>query len=248
MTTRKNLMQQTVLAGMLGISSVAAAALPDGGYAVYDVVKRAEAPALDGKLDDAVWAGVPAVSGNFHFPWDAKEAPLTVFKAYADGEHFYFAFDVTDAKVVSIQEWKDESTVDGEDRVELFFAADRVDRPGSNGMARYYAIEVDPLGRVHDYSIEYYRKFDSAWTLAGLESKAMLTDAGYSVEGKIPLKSLQELGVLHDGEMRTGVFRAEFSPSGGAEPLMEWISWVNPHTPTPDFHVDSAFGQFRFLP
>ena len=191
---------------------------------------------------------MPAISGAIQFPWMTQEAPRTVFKGFSDGQDFYFSFVVRDKQVLAAEQWQDESTVDGEDRVELFFAGAPVDRPGEDGMERYYAIEVDPKGRVHDYSIAYYRQFDGDWSLAGLETKAALTDDGYSVEGKIPLKTLQELHLLRDGLMRTGVFRAEFSPSSGTEPRMEWISWVNPNTPQPDFHVDSAFGVFRFLP
>ena len=221
---------------------------PNFGMAQYDVVKRDGALSLDGKVDEAVWADVPAISGAFHFPWMTQEAPRTVFKGFSDGQDFYFSFVVRDKQELAAEQWQDESTVDGEDRVELFFAGAPVDRPGEDGMERYYAIEVDPKGRVHDYSIAYYRQFDGDWSLAGLETKAALTDDGYSVEGKIPLKTLQELHLLRDGLMRTGVFRAEFSPSSGTEPRMEWISWVNPNTPQPDFHVDSAFGVFRFLP
>ena len=52
-----------------------------------------------------------------------KEAPLTKFQGYHDGTDFYFCFEVTDENVVTQEEWKDdESTVDNEDRVELFFA------------------------------------------------------------------------------------------------------------------------------
>ena len=221
---------------------------PNYGMSQYDVVKRSEAVALDGKINEDIWAQIPALAGSFHYPWAEKEAPATVFKAFSDGENFYFSFVVSDKQVLTSEHWSDESTLDGEDRVELFFAGEPIDRPGESGMSRYYAIEVDSQGRVHDYAIDYYRKFDSSWNLPGLESKAELTANGYSVEGKIPLKTLQDLKLLRDGTMRTGVFRAEFSPSGSAEPVMEWISWVNPNTPQPDFHVDSAFGIFRFLP
>ena len=69
---------------------------------------------------------------------------------------------MVDQDVVVEKDWKDdESTVDAEDRVELFFAGGSVDKPTPEGMPLYYGIEVDPEGRVHDYSIEYYRKFDS---------------------------------------------------------------------------------------
>lgn len=221
----------------------------DVNLAVYDIVKRGDAPTIDGKPEDAVWADIPALSGGFHFPWENREAPLTVLRAYHDGTNVYFSFVVHDQDVISVKDWQGESTVDKEDRVELFFAGSNVDRPGEAGMERYYAIEVDPLGRVHDYSVEYYRQFDSDWALAGLETAASVTAQGYSVEGKIPLASLNELKLIRDGIMRTGAYRAEFSASGDSDnPHMAWISWVNPNTPTPDFHVDASFGEFRFLP
>ena len=200
--------------------------------------KSAVAAALAGLAVVAVAAPSPVISPNFGMA--QYDVVRREGKVALDGK--------VDEAVLAAEQWQDESTVDGEDRVELFFAGAPVDRPGENGMERYYAIEVDAKGRVHDYAIAYYRQFDSDWALTGLESKAVLTGDGYSVEGKIPLKVLQDLHLLRDGLMRTGVFRAEFSPSGGTEPRAEWISWVNPNTPQPDFHVDSAFGVFRFLP
>lgn len=49
--------------------------------------------------------------------------------------------------------------------------------------------------------------------------------------------------------MCAGVYRAEFSTpeKDGDDPIMEWISWVDPKTEEPDFHVNSSFGEFRFL-
>lgn len=217
----------------------------------YDVVLREEEVKIDGELDDEIWKNIPMISGGFHFPWDDKEAPLTKFKAYNDGVNFYFGFDVLDSDILIEEEWKeDESTVDNEDRVELFFAGGSIDKPTVDGIPLYYGIEIDPLGRVHDYSIKYYREFDSEWNLEGLETKAKETDVGYSVEGKVPIKTLESLKLINNNNvMRVGIYRAEFSkPSeDGQEPVMEWISWIDPKTEEPDFHVDSSFGEFRFL-
>ena len=49
--------------------------------------------------------------------------------------------------------------------------------------------------------------------------------------------------------MCAGVYRAEFSTpeKDGDDPIMEWISWVDPKTEEPDFHVNSSFDEFRFL-
>lgn len=214
----------------------------------YDVVFRDGKAAVDGVLDEDVWKDVPAIAGGFHFPWDPKEAPFTEFKGYNDGTDFYFSFHVVDAEVLA-DEWTDESTVDNEDRVELFFAGQYIDKPSPEGMKLYYGIEVDPEGRVHDYSIKYYRDFDTEWNLEGLETAAVTTENGYDVEGKIPLKSLEDLELINNGVMRAGVYRAEFSSTENAEEpiLMEWISWVDPKTAVPDYHVASSFGEFRFL-
>lgn len=216
----------------------------------YDVVKREEQAKIDGKLDDKVWENVPSICGGFHFPWDEKEAPITEFKGYNDGTNFYFSFRVVDQEVLVDEEWKDdESTVDNEDRAELFFAGGSVDKPTTDGMPLYYGIEVDPSGRIHDYSIEYYRHFDSEWNLEGLETKGTTTDDGYIVEGLVPLKSFEDLKLLNNNVMRVGVYRAEFSKpeKEDEDPIMEWISWVDPKTEAPDYHVDSSFGEFRFL-
>ncbi|MCR8967535.1 carbohydrate-binding family 9-like protein [Streptococcus zalophi] len=216
----------------------------------YDVVMRNEKPQIDGMSEDAVWETVPILSGGFHFPWDTKEAPLTEFKAFNDGTDFYFHFNVLDQDVLLDSDWKeDESTVDNEDRVELFFAGGSVDKPTPDGMPLYYAIEVDANGRIHDYSIEYYRDFDSEWNLEGLETAATKTDNGYSVEGKIPIKTLEDLKLLNNNVIKVGAYRAEFSApeNEGDDPVMEWISWVDPKTQNPDFHVNSSFGEFRFL-
>lgn len=83
----------------------------------------------------------------------------------------------------------------------------------------------------------------------GLETKATTTDDGYDVEGKIPMKSLEDLKLINNHVMRAGIYRAEFSKpeASGKDPKMEWISWVDPKTANPDFHVASSFGEFRFL-
>lgn len=218
--------------------------------AQYDVVKKSDTDIkIDGKLDEDVWEEVPTINGGFHYPWEDKEAPNTVFKAFHDTTNLYFSFVATDKNVVVEDDWKDdESTVDDEDRVELFFAGSAIDQPGAEGIEKYYGIEVDPKGRVHDYSIVYYRDFDSKWNLEGLETNATVTDDGYIVEGKVPISSLEELKLINNNVMRVGVFRAEFSKEDNSEDLiMQWISWINPKTAQPDFHVDSAFGEFRFL-
>lgn len=71
---------------------------------------------------------------------------------------------------------------------------------------------------------------------------------GYTVEGKIALSELRRLNLLKaNNVMRVGIFRAEFTKTTKAF-SMQWISWVKPNTQEPDFHVESAFGEFIFQP
>lgn len=216
----------------------------------YDVVNRYSDITLDGAVDEDVWKNVPTINGGFRFPWEMAEAPDTVFRAFHDGKNFYFSFVCEDPAVLAKEVFDGERTVDNEDRVELFFAPAPVDVVDNYAVPLYYAVEVDPRGRVHDYSITYYRlNLDSSWNMPGFKTAGKILPNGYSVEGVIPLASLENLGLLKDNHMLTGVFRAEFSGDVEAPDtiVQRWISWIDPLTAVPDFHVAEAFGFFRFL-
>ncbi len=220
------------------------------GSAQYDVVLAKKAAVkVDGVLDEKIWSTVPEISGSFGYPWEAIQAPKTVFKAFHNGESLYFSFTVEDKGVLLGDKWKpDESSVDDEDRVEMFFAGGSIDQPDDYKLPTYYAVEVDAKGRVHDYSTVYYRHLDSTWNLKGLSTAGVKTDKGYTVEGMIPIASLRDLKLIRaDSTTRVGLFRAEFSKADAEKIRMQWISWVDPNTTYPDFHVNSAFGVFRFL-
>jgi hypothetical protein len=181
---------------------------------------------------------------NFTFPWSANPAPRTEFRATIIGERLHFSFDAEDRDLVVAEKWRGESTLDGEDRVEIFFARDAA-------LARYYCVEVDPLGRVHDYAASHYRKFDSAWNCPGLRTTGTRTADGYRVTGSIPLKTLSSLlgpRIGSGSTIRVGLFRAEFYGTGKTargEADDNWLSWVPPTAKTPDFHIPSAFTDFR---
>jgi hypothetical protein len=140
--------------------------------------------------------------------------------------------------VVVEKKFDAESVVDREDRVEIFFA--RGDK-----LKEYFCLEVDPLGRIHDYAASYYRKFDSSWSCRGIRTAGSITKQGYSIEGSIPLRTLETLGLPSQGSghmLRAGLFRAEFNHGPESAPEAHWISWIDPGTEQPDFHVPGAFG------
>lgn len=217
---------------------------------------------LDGKADDPDWSRAN-VERQFRFPWKKDVvAPATEFRALCDDTYLYFAFQAEDADMFVLDMLRDKQDVMFEDRVEMFFSRD-------NQMSKYYGFEIDPRGRVYDYSSVYYRKHDTDWTCPGLETKASQTAQGYTVEGRMPLTSFVEMGfpLLRPGvKIRCGLYRAEFSHdrSGkpveqketihnqgrkldGPPPIEEWISWIDPKTPEPDFHVPSSLGWLEIV-
>ena len=216
---------------------------------------------LDGRADEPDWSKA-RVEKQFTFPWKQAAAPLTEFRALCDNRYLYFTFRVHDADIVVLDKLRDKEDEVFEDRVEMFFSRD-------DQMKDYYCIEIDSRGRAFDYNDSYYRRLDAKWNWQGVETKGCTTEQGYTVEGRIALTSFEALGFprLRPGvKIRCGLFRAEFSHdrSGrpvvqrktihnggrtidGPLPLEDWISWVDPKTKEPDFHVPSSLGWLEIV-
>ena len=177
---------------------------------------------------------------DFSYPWAEQTVPRTVFRAHAQDARLHFHFIVEDSEVVVEQKWSGESTLDGEDRVEIFFAKDET-------LTDYWCIEIDSLGRVHDYHARHYREFDTDWNCPDLQVTAKRTATGYEVTGSVGLKTLADLlgqPVQRGTFIRIGLFRADFFGPPGAtrgESATNWISWIRPTSAQPDFHIPSAF-------
>jgi len=216
---------------------------------------------LDGRADEPAWMQA-VVNRRFALPWKRAKAPKTEFRALCDGMHLFFTFRVQDADTVVLDHLRDELDVVLEDRVEVFLGRD-------DQMQDYYCFEVDARGRVYDYRGSYYRRLEAKWQCMGLETRGVLLPGGYEVEGRIPLESLVALGfpALRPGvKIRGGLYRAEFShdrsgrpiepqtsvhnlgrKAEGPPPVEEWISWVDPKTRDPDFHVPASLGWLKVV-
>ncbi len=216
---------------------------------------------IDGRADEPVWSEAVTEKG-FEFPWKQAQAPATEFRALCDEVNFYFAFRVRDDDIVALERLRDEQEAVFEDRVEMYFGLD-------DKMKDYFCLEVDSKGRVFDYRGSYYRQMEPSWKCEGLETKAAALSHGYEVEGRIPIKTFIALGfpALRPGvKIRCGLYRAEFSHdrSGraveqpqsihnlglrmeGPPPIEEWLSWVDPKTKEPDFHVPSSMGWMEIV-
>jgi len=217
---------------------------------------------LDGRADEPEWSQARAET-DFRFPWLSTAAPATEFRALCNDTDLYFTFKVHDEDIVVLDKLRDKQDEVFEDRVELYFGSD--DRM----LKDYYCLEIDSRGRAFDYRGSYYRRLDAAWSWPWLQTKAAPLPQGYEVEGRIPLASFEALGFprLRPGvKIRCGLYRAEFSHdrSGrpvvqresihnrgrrfdGPPPLENWMSWVDPHTEEPDFHVPTSLGWLEIV-
>lgn len=182
------------------------------------------------------WSQASCLS-DFRFPWEETPPAPTEFRALWTPERLHFRFDCVDEDLRLGSGDSEKERVLGSDRVEIFVTPDL-------GLTPYFCLEMPPNGERYGYRARSYRQFDDSFEWQGLELNASIAGKLYTVEGSLPLDSLRALGVLAAGgrELVAGLYRAELSrlPSGGVH--FGWMSWVDPGTDKPDFHVPSSFG------
>ena len=161
---------------------------------------------------------------GLHAPWDNLEDE-TLFHCFTSGGNFFFLYEVRDSTITYITDFKGESDVETEDRVEIFFSPEQ-------SMEKYFCAEIDPLGRVLDYEGRYYRHLDYGWNFKTMSIAGQLTPQGYVVLGKVSVDELESLGVDVDGGFYMGVFRADYRK----DLSVNWYSAVSSDDEYPDFH------------
>ena len=196
------------------------------------------APASDATSPD--WTQAEVLSA-FTFPWEDTPAPLTEFRALWDDHSLHFRFDCHDADLVLPDGPTVKDRVLGSDRVEIFFAPDLT-------LASYHCLEMSPRGDALAYAAKFYREIDWTWQCPGLQLTAQITGPRYHVTGSIPLSTLRDLHLLRGNEIHAGLYRAEFSHRPDGTVHSGWMPWVDPHTPTPDFHLPASFGILELVP
>lgn len=196
-------------------------------------------------------AGVMQVTGNgtndawnkanvltaFSYPWETETAPSTSFAALWDGNWLYCLYKVKDDSVNTLIIKNEKREVGASDRVEIFLTPDTT-------MTPYYCLEIDSRGRVLDYTAWYYRKmgYHWQWPVEQLIIKTSVQKYGYIVEAAIGIPSLKKLGLLQNNRLNAGLFRAECKSIVNGKADLKWISWIDPRSAKPDFHIPSAFG------
>lgn len=177
---------------------------------------------------------------DFSLPWKSEKPQETLFRALYDKNYIYLRYDVKDDEILIYSKTGKKDDVMYSDRVEIFFRK-------NEKLDQYYCLEIDPNGKVLDYSAEYYRKFDFTWSWPKkqLVIKTNIHKNGYRVNVKISLESLRKLGLLNNNRIEAGIFRGDcikFPTGNEINATIKWISWVDPETKSPDFHVPTSFG------
>ncbi len=142
-------------------------------------------PVIDGVLDDPVWTQAPSETGfktwNPDYGKDMQQKTV-VYYAY-DSENLYFAFHCYDAEPGSIK-----ASVTSRDSISLDdYICLNLD--SFNDRQALYALYVNPLGIQADSRFENNTEdfsVDIVWYSAGL-----IGDDGYTVEVRIPFKSVR---------------------------------------------------------
>lgn len=189
-------------------------------------------------MDPVFWEKANCLT-DFTSPWNNDPVLKIEFRALWDLDYLYFNFQVFDSEVYIDRKDNSTDSICNSDRVELFFRKDEKLSP-------YYCLEMDVDARILDFEAYPNWNFDYNWRWPEkqLEIQSVKGQNSFTVAGRISIASLKELDLIHDNIIEVGVYRAKFSKDekGNYEPT--WITWVDPNTAEPNFHIASSFGRF----
>lgn len=149
------------------------------------VGKFSAAPVIDGKPDDEVWKSAQVLKDFYQtYPGDniAPSKPTEVMIGY-DEKHLYIAFRCFDEKDKIRASVAKRDSVTGEDNVRVWLDT-------YNDQRRAYVLAFNPLGIQQDGIYTEGQGSDFSVDIV-MESKGVIEDWGWSVEVKIPFKSLR---------------------------------------------------------
>ncbi len=159
--------------------------LPPEKLRPVNAVKFAVAPTIDGKLDDEIWKTAQVLKDFFQIsPGNnvAASKPTEVMLGY-DEKNLYIAFRCFDDKDKIRATVAKRDEVFGEDNVRVYLDT-------YNDQRRAYVLGFNPYGIQQDGIFTEGQGADYSVDIV-MESKGVIEDWGWSVEVKIPFKSLR---------------------------------------------------------
>ena len=196
---------------------------------------------ITGKAENSVWDKANVLD-DFNSPWDTKKVKNITFKALWDTENFFFCFTVEDSEVYIDTTDDTISSINNSDRVELFFRTNML-------LDSYYCLEIDPTPRIMDFKARPNKQFDFSWywPKKDISIQSYIQNEFFTIEGAISLDSLKALNLLNNNKVEAGIYRAKYrqEQNGSYDPT--WITWIDPNTENPNFHVPSSFGTLKLI-
>jgi len=191
---------------------------------------------LSGKGNHSMWNDANSLT-SFISPWDNKPVKKIEFKAIHNSDKIFFKFKVDDNRVHIHPSDDKNDSLNNSDRVELFFRSDVSLNP-------YYCLEIDPLARFMDFKAKPNKEFDFNWnwSVQDIEVKSTIQPNYFIVEIAISIQFLKDLNLLKNGKIETGIYRAKYNQQKDNSFKPIWITWVNPNTEAPNFHIPTSFG------
>lgn len=209
---------------------------------VYKVnlIKEAQLK-ITGKEENEIWTKAEVLT-QFISPWDLKEPSRIEFRALWDGIHFFFCFTVFDNNLHIDNRDDSVDSIANSDRVELFFRPDNTLNP-------YYCLEIDTDARILDFIAYPERKFNFEWEWPkdNINVKSSKNESSFTVEGAITIDSMKQLDLIKENKIEAGVYRAKYHSKDNINFEPVWISWIDPQTEKPNFHIASSFGIFQLI-
>lgn len=197
---------------------------------------------ITGKGNQEPWRNATVLS-DFISPWSNDPFSKIEFRALWDTENLFFCFKVYDNEIHIDNKDDSLDSIGNSDRVELFFRK-------NVELSPYYCLEMDTKPRLMDFKAmpNWQFDFDWNWPSDGIELRSSKNEDHFVVEGAISIEVLKNLELLKaDNTIEAGIYRAKYKADENFIFQPTWISWVNPNTETPNFHINSSFGLLQLM-
>jgi len=237
-------MKKVVCLFLFVLSVTVFSPVPVFSQTVLEPLKTDNPPEIDGILDDPIWRQTTTVTGFKTWTPDFGKEPgdqTVVYLAY-DSENMYFGFRCYDSQPDKIKaSVTHRDNIRPDDWIALNIDSFYDQQSG-------YAFYVNPLGIQGDTrftSTSEDAQFDAVWY-----SKGRIDDEGYTIEIKIPFKSIRiakknpvEMGIIFERNINR-LSEGSTYPELSADQNVAWLT----QTAKMVFHDIAHYTLFELLP
>lgn len=235
---------RSLLVANLGLFVLLAAAekfpLPE-----YTILRAGRPLTIDGRLDEAAWAGAPAM-GDFIFTWWKEgRQEQTRAKLLWDDEYLYLGATCDDAHITARHTERD-GKIPEDDCLEIMLA------PNAARPDVYFNLEFNVIGGLLDNfrpegpNRPRAPKWDAegvkiAGTYVGTLNDDSDTDQYWQIEVAIPWRNFAAVAAATPPRPGT-VMHLNLNRHGG-KTNFQYSQWSRADTPKPSFHTPDRFGR-----